>query len=205
VGGTVGSVLTLAGRYASMPAEVRHHDREIAEIERDLDRFAADEYARLRNVLLPQLLGPSIERFSMQSQRAPNAKLRDHVAMVSWSMQLYRDHENAQLGRYQDIRASETWAHWLYRSLRRKPIPALETPKRAAAFLDRWPTLRVSSSEKPHMPDPRRRSIAQAMADLDTQAAEMSEDASRQGIGQQRAAESPLANRGRSPTSPEAQ
>jgi hypothetical protein len=51
VGGAAGSVLTLLARYAAVPAEVDQHDRQVADIDRDPDRFAADAYASLRNVV----------------------------------------------------------------------------------------------------------------------------------------------------------
>src|SRR5271168_1133345 len=60
VGGAAGSGLTLVARYAAIPSEVRHHDRQIGDIDRDLDRYAADEYTRLRNAVLPGLV-PRLE------------------------------------------------------------------------------------------------------------------------------------------------
>lgn len=74
-GGAVGSVLTAVStaviRYGAVPAEVRHNDRQVADIDRDLDRFAADEYARLRNVELPKLLSrDGLEKWTATSDRS---------------------------------------------------------------------------------------------------------------------------------------
>lgn len=169
-GGAVGSIFTVAIRYAAVPSEVRHNDRQIVDIDRDLDRFAADEYARLRNEL-PKLLnqgGQRLERFTATSDRSKGLA-REMSLAISWSMQLYRDHENAQVTIDRELMASEKWLHWLYRQLhlRHKPIAKLTTPERAAVFLDRWRTLTVSSGEKLHMPDPRKRSIEAATQFLD--------------------------------------
>lgn len=167
-GGAVGSIFTVAIRYAAVPSEVRHNDRQIVDIDRDLDRFAADEYARLRNAL-PRLLDQrGLERFTATSDRSKGLA-REISLAVSWSMQLYRDHENAQLTAYRELVASEKWLHWLYRRLHPsyKPIAKLTTPERAATFLDRWRTLTVSSREKLYMADPRKRSIEAATQLLD--------------------------------------
>jgi hypothetical protein len=172
-GGAVGSVLTAVStaviRYGAVPAEVRHNDRQIAEIDRDLDRFAADEYTRLRNVELPKLLHQGgLEKWTAASDRSITMA-REWALMISWSMQLYRDHENAQMTTYREIVASEGRLHWAYRRIhpRHKRLAELTTPERAAAFLDRWRKLTVASGEKVHMPDPRNRSIAHAMHLLD--------------------------------------
>lgn len=50
-GGAVGSVLTILARYGAVPAEVRQHDQETTDMDRDLNRFAADESARLMGVI----------------------------------------------------------------------------------------------------------------------------------------------------------
>jgi hypothetical protein len=167
-GGAVGSIFTVAIRYAAVPSEVRHNDRQIIDIDRDLDRFAADEYARLRNELPKLLGGQRLERFTATSDRSKGLA-REMSLAISWSMQLYRDHENAQLTIYRELMASEKWLHWVYRQLdpRHKPIAKLTTPERATVFLDRWRTLTVSSGEKLHMPDPRKRSIEAATQLLD--------------------------------------
>jgi hypothetical protein len=172
-GGAVGSVLTLAGRYSAVPSEVRHHDRQIAEIDRDLDRFAADEYARLRNVELPELLDSRMKmNLTADGGNGMGSKARAKLwsLKLSWSMQLYRDHENGQLAKYQDIIASEGRVHWLYRRLGQHPIATLETPALAAAFLDCWKKIKIASNESAHMPDPRTRSIELAMTMLAAEA-----------------------------------
>lgn len=169
-GGAVGSAITLAGRYAAVPSEVRHHDRQIAEIDQDLDRFAADEYARLRNVVLPQLLSSKmVQTFSATGGNAfdSKTKAKEWALMISFSMQLYRDHENARLADYREIIGAEKLAHSVYRRIRHRPLRELESPEQAAAFLDRWKSLTVATHEPAHMPDPRKRSMAQALAALD--------------------------------------
>lgn len=93
-------------------------------------------------------------------------------AARSFSMQLYRDHENGQLAKYAEIIASDKRAHWLWRKALKRPVPDLRTPAIAADFLDRWTALRVSTHERPHMPDPRKRSIAYAMSALDLEDAD---------------------------------
>jgi hypothetical protein len=171
-GGAIGSALTTLSRYSAVPSEVRQHDRQIAEIDADLDRFAADEYARLRNVELPQLLSPQlVQTLTASGGNAMDSKTKakQWALLISFSMQLYRDHENGRLADYREIIGSETRGHWLYRKLRRKPVAALKTPSLATTFLDRWKTLSVSTHEKAHMPDPRKRSIAQATQQLDAE------------------------------------
>lgn len=178
-GGAIGSVLTTLARYSAVPAEVRQHDRQIAEIDADLDRFAADEYARLRNAVLPQFLNPDAKQrmtFQQQPGKQPQMRAKEWIVVVAASIQLYRDHENAQIGRYREIVASENLAHRIWRMTESKLVPQLQTPPVAARFIDRWWTLRTSTAERAHMPDPRQRSIAAATKSLDKERAEIEQE-----------------------------
>jgi hypothetical protein len=170
VGGAAGSVLTLLARYAAVPAEVDQHNRQVADIDRDLDRFAADAYASLRNVVLAGLAPePGIERMTVQPNRSK--VIAHQVSLsVSASMQLYRDEQTARTREHRGIAASEGRVHWIYRRIRPglSPLAELATPARAKAFLDRWPGLPISRSM--HMPDPRDRSIEAACRLLDEEA-----------------------------------
>jgi hypothetical protein len=178
-GGAIGSLITAGVRYAAIPSEVRQHDRQIAEIDWDLDRFAADEYARLRNVVLPEVLPPTgVTHLVLEpNARTPPERAKQYTNAIAYSIQLYRDHEHGRITQYVDIVASEKWAHKVWRLIESRPIPSLKTPLSAARFLDRWWTLRVSSSERAHLPDPRQRTIAAAEKSLDKECAELEQEA----------------------------
>jgi hypothetical protein len=170
VGGAAGSLLTLLARYAAVPAEVDQHDRQVADIDSDLDRYAADEYARHRNVALAALAPkPRIERMTVQPDRSKVLAHQFSLA-VSASMQLYRDERTARTGEHREVATSESWLHRTYRRLHRHcgPLAELKTPERAQAFLNRWPALPISRAM--HMPDPRGRSIEAACRLLDEEA-----------------------------------
>jgi hypothetical protein len=154
-GGAAGSVLTLLARYAAVPAEIRHHDRQVADIDRDLDRYTADEYVRLRTVLY-EIKRPGGE----PAQLAPELVAYKLALATTWSIHLYRDEETGRLRQYRDLAASEGWAHWVVRRLhpRLDAIAPLATPARAAVFVDDWRKL-VPEPWGAKLLDPRQRTI----------------------------------------------
>jgi hypothetical protein len=156
--GAAGSVLTMLTRYTAIPAQVRHHDRQVADIDGDLDRFAADECARLMSIVYAI-------RFPNHTEDDGRPKVV--VALecgqaVARSMQLYRDEETARIRERRELAASEGWAHWTWRRLhpRLGPFSALSTPERAACLLDRWIELvPYKAGQRDYRFDPRKRSI----------------------------------------------
>jgi hypothetical protein len=95
-GGVAGSVLTVLACYAAVPAEVDQHNRQVADIDDDLDRYAADEYARLRNVALASLAPePGIEKMTVQPDLS-KVLAHQRNLVVSASMQFYRDEQTAR-------------------------------------------------------------------------------------------------------------
>jgi hypothetical protein len=163
--GAAGSVLTMLARVTSVPSEVAAHDRRIADIDADLDRYVADEYVRLafdlREIRFP----------GGEDSPAPQREISRACAIaVVRSTQLYRDEENARMRELREMVAPEGLAHRAWRRLARRPIAALTTPDRASRVLDKWQTLVPSygGEEKiVRLIDPRERTIAKVAPELD--------------------------------------
>jgi hypothetical protein len=163
--GAAGSALTLLARVTIVPAEVATHDRRIADIDIDLDRFVADEYVRLA-FNLREIRFPGGE----DSQAPPREVSRECALAVVASTQLYRDEENARTREMREMIASEGLTHRAWRRLTRRPIVALTTPNRASQVLDKWQTLVPSygGEEKIiRLIDPRGRTIATVAPELE--------------------------------------
>jgi hypothetical protein len=90
--GAAGSALTMLARVTIVPAQVAAHDRRIADIDVDLDRYVADEYVRLA-FALREIRFPGGE----DSQAPQREVSRDCAIAVVRSTQLYRDEENARI------------------------------------------------------------------------------------------------------------
>ena len=154
--GAAGSVLTMLARYAAIPSQVRHHDRQVADIDQDIDVFAADEISRLMDLVF---------RIRFPNQELPKVAkpviAYECAQAVGASMQLYRDWEKTRLREYRELIASEGWAHRAWRKLhpRRREIAKLCTPTRAAKLLDLWPSLVPHAHKVGEDFDPRVRSI----------------------------------------------
>ena len=163
--GAAGSALTILARVTTVPSEVAADDRRIADIDTDLDRFAADEYVKLA-FELSEIRHPGGDEL-----QAPNRQIsRDCALAVVRSTQLYRDEENARIRERREMVVSEGRAHRFWRWLFRRPITDLKTPDRAAQLLDKWQTLVPSYGEKARVVrliDPRGRTIARVMPELE--------------------------------------
>jgi hypothetical protein len=163
--GAAGSALTLLARVTIVPAQVAAHDRRIADIDIDLDRYAADEYVRLA-FNLREIRYPGGE----DSQVPQREVSRACALAVVQSTQLYRDEESARIRDMREMVASEGMAHRVWRRLARRPIVALTTPDLASRVLDKWQTLVPSygGEEKiVRLIDPRKRTIAEVAPELE--------------------------------------
>ncbi len=162
--GAAGSALTLLMGVTSTPSDVAAHDRRIADIDTDLDRYAADEYVRLafnlREIRFP----------GGQDSQAPEREISRQCALaVVASTQLYRDEENTRIREMREMLAEESSIHRTWRWLTRHPVAALRTPENASKLLDRWQTLVPSygGEEKiVRLIDPRERTIATVAPEL---------------------------------------
>lgn len=163
--GAAGSALTMLARVTSVPSEVAAHDRRIADIDADLDRYVADEYVRLafdlREIRFP----------GGEDSQAPQREVSRACAIaVVRSTQLYRDEENARIREMREMVAPEGVGHRAWRLLARRPIAALTTPDRASRVLDKWQTLVPSYGGEEKIVgliDPRDRTIAKVAPELD--------------------------------------
>jgi hypothetical protein len=155
----------MLARVTTVPAEVAAHDRRIADIDTDLDRYAADEYVSLA-FELREIRYPGGE----DSQAHEREISRDCGLAVVRSTQLYRDEESARIRERRELIASEGRAHRAWRCLRRRPIPTLTTLALASQLLDKWQTLVPSygGEEKiVRLIDPRERTIAKVAPELE--------------------------------------
>lgn len=165
IGGTVGSALTA---LATVPGQVREHDRLIGEYDEDLAQWVADEVVRLKAELRKTTNEYAARPEGQGTQLYSGAHARALARVKEDFLQLYRDQERGAERRRADLRDREGGRHALWRlTTRRGALPELETPAKAEPVIDSWRAdATVEGLEPAPVDDPTRRTLEQAVGEL---------------------------------------
>lgn len=158
IGGAISPALIA---LATVPAQVRRHDRLIRERDEELALWVADD-----DVLLDRKLAEEIGELGKVPGLSPQHYPPALAQVKEGILQRYRDQERAAENRRAELRDDERWRHAVYRRLLRRPLPELETPQRAQPVLDEW---RVDAEYQGHtapVNDPTRRTLDGALSEL---------------------------------------
>ena len=155
-GGSIGTALTL---IATVPAQVKHHDRQVRDLDDDLGQYVSDDMVRLERALKGHETIMAAE-----GQLDSGAFVRGVAGFKEEALHLYRDQERAAERGRAALRDEEGLRHRVWRRLtRRGPLPALTAPVQAKPLLDLWrePVCR-DGTEHP-VSDPTKRPLSWAV------------------------------------------
>jgi hypothetical protein len=158
LGGSIGSIITLAGTLTiGIPAEVRHHDRLAIEYDEDLAQWVSDECVRLERELAGHMNGAGSQLYS-------GSYLSGIATLKEETLHLYRDQERAAERRRAALLDDEGWRHRAYRWwIVRDQLPLLTTPTKAAPILDGWREEVQGSGGSAPVSDPTKRPLGWAI------------------------------------------
>ena len=136
-GGAIGAVLAGMGfillRLASVPSDVARHDRRVAAIDEDLERWVADEHRKLRQELLRVT-----SDYAAKGLLASSLCLGRRGEEKTLVLQRYRDRRSESERALADLIAEEGWPHELWRRCRKLSGLALSAPDRVEPVIDEW-------------------------------------------------------------------
>ena len=156
-GGSAGSILTL---LVGVPAQVRDHDRLVAEYDDDLAQWVADEMVRLER---------EIERHKNEMAGSGHlysgAYLRGIAHLKEAALHAYRDEERGAERKRAALNDVEGWRHRAWRRVHpgRKPLAALSSPKEVEPLLDLWRREVPRDGDSAPVSDPTKRSLTWAL------------------------------------------
>jgi hypothetical protein len=130
VGGVSVALLVWLGK---VPYDVRNHDRLIRDRDEDLATWVADT-----KLALDRRLKQILEELSARGGLYSGERLSQRALAKEETLHLWRDQERGAKRFVAGLAAREEVAHRVWRTLRGRPFPQLETPERAAKVLDYW-------------------------------------------------------------------
>lgn len=119
--------------FATVPVEVRRHDRQVAERDRGLEEWIVVRHRQLQqrwNEIAQQAVAKGVERGGAPTQGRKTVSV---MALYEW-----RDERREADDFVLRVEVEEGWPHALYRGLARRPFPSLDTPACAARLIDYW-------------------------------------------------------------------
>lgn len=114
-------------------AEVKRHNRQVAERDEDLE-----EWLVVRDRQLQRRLNELKQQANAAGVAQGGAIRAGRVAVQTQLLYDYREELRQARAFVLRIAADERWTHRLVRLLKREPLPALATPSRAERLLDFW-------------------------------------------------------------------
>jgi hypothetical protein len=156
-GGSIGVLLTL---LLSVPADVRHHDRQAYEYDDDLGQWVSDERVRLERELERHR-----NEMAGRGQLYSGAYLRGIAHIKEACLHAYRDQERDAERKRAALRDAEGWRHRLWRAVapRHSQLPELRSPERVTPILDQWRAEVDFRGDKAPVSDPTRRPLEWAL------------------------------------------
>jgi hypothetical protein len=136
-GGAIGAALAAIGfialRLSAVPGDVDRHDRRARALDQDLERWVADDHRQLR----ADMAGVADEHNS-RNVFYSGFHLAARGEVKTQALQRYRDRLAETTRAFDDLVGEESWAHDLWRNLRRREPLALQAPGRVEAVIDEW-------------------------------------------------------------------
>lgn len=155
-GAVAGLAVPLAFRWERTPAEVRQHNREVADLNEDLRRFMSDLSRQVEKAIRACLsekraaeIKANIERDGKADHERPLYERLNEVGnQVRWERESsaamfdalwrYRDEVLRKRGRFLQIVEAETARHKHYRGRKGCGYPVLRLPDQARGALGSW-------------------------------------------------------------------
>lgn len=155
-GGSIGTLLTL---LSSVPEQIRHHDRQIGDVDGDLAQWVADEMVRLERAAKGHQATTAAA-----GQLYAGSYLTGLAHLKEQALHAYRDQEVGAERKRSAIRDSEGWRHAVVRLARQRPLPELQTPSVASPLLDLWRGEVKRHEDSAPVSDPTKRSLDWALS-----------------------------------------
>jgi hypothetical protein len=113
--------------------DVRRHDRQVAERDDELG-----EWLVLRERRRQQRLNELSQQYNAAGVQAGGARAQGLRATNTIALYDYREQLRQARNFRLNLEVEERWSHRVLRWARRRPLPKLDTPARAAPLLGEW-------------------------------------------------------------------